>query len=404
MGRKLKNWIESYLEYADHTEAPRGLHFWTAASVIAGALRRKVWLNLGTFKWYPGMYVIIVAKPGIVSKTTTIDIGMDILREIPGIKFGPDIITMASMMTTFAASGELFECNGEWLPMSAITFASGELGNLLNPQDKDMVNALISLWDGKKRLEKTTKTSGSDTIEAPWINLIAATTPHWIAENMPSGMIGGGFTSRCIFVYADRKERYVPYPMLEMNGKEEQLRLDLIDDLNSIAANLVGDYNLTAEAAEWGYKWYIDHWTEPHAEMDDERFEGYLARKQAHLHKLAIILSASRSDDQLLTINDLQLADTMLQATEGDLLKVFSRIGRSQESLQVEQFLAMIKKRGEVPYEEAYRYVHTTFQDFHDFEGTMNGAIRAGYVQLVSRGAYMAIKWSLVGDDKSYHL
>ena len=404
MGRKLENWIEAYLEYADHTEAPRRLHFWTAASVIAGALRRKVWIDQNFFKWYPGLYVILVAKPGVVSKTTTIDIGMDLLREVPGIKFGPDILTWQSMMTTFAASGEMFDCNGTWMPMSAITFASGELGNLVNPQDKDLINLLITLWDGKKRLEKTTKNSGNDMVDSPWINMIAATTPHWIADNMPPATIGGGFTSRCVFVYAEKKERFVPYPKLEMNGKDEMRRLDLIDDLNNIAANIAGEYQLTQDAVKWGIQWYEEHWTSRRAELDDERLDGYIARKQTHLHKLAMVLAAARTNDLLITKADLQLAERMLNDTEPDLAKVFSRIGRTEESLQFERFLGIIKKRGMVPYEEAYRIIHQSYQDFHDFEGSLNGAIRAGYLQLTTDGSQPVLKWILKGSDQSYHL
>jgi len=404
MARKLSNWLESYMEYADHTEAPRRMHFWAGVSAIAGALRRKVWIDQHFFRWYPGMYIIFVAKPGIVSKTTTLDIAMDLLREVPGIKFGPDIITWQSMMTTFAGACESFEYNNTWIPMSPITFASGELGNLIDPQNKDLINLMISLWDGKKKMEKTTKTSGNDTIEAPWINMIAATTPHWIADNMPAATVGGGFTSRCVFVYAEKKERYIPYPKLEMNGSEDTLRLDLIDDLNHIALNLAGEFQLTQEAVLWGMDWYEKNWSSRSDALDDERLDGYVARKQTHLHKLAMILAAARSDDLLITQADLMEAERMLLETEDDLIKVFSRIGRTQDSLQFEHFLAMIKKRGYIPYEEAYRIIHTHYQDFHDFEGALSGAIRAGYIKLDTSGNTTGLRWILNGPDKSYGL
>lgn len=404
MTRKLNNWIESYLKYADHTEAPKRMHFWAAVSVIAGALRRKVWIDQTYFRWYPSFYIIFVAKPGVVSKTTTLDIGMDLLREIPGIKFGPDILTWQSMMTTFAGSCESFEYNGMMLPMSPITFASGELGNLIDPQNKDLINLMITLWDGKKKIEKTTKGSGNDTIESPWINMIAATTPHWIADNMPAATVGGGFTSRCVFVYAEKKERYIPYPKLEVKDTDEQLRLDLLDDLNNISLNMVGEMELTREAVEWGMEWYERNWSTRSEVLEDERLDGYVARKQTHLHKLAMILSASRSNDLLITRDDLQLAEIMLNETEEDLSKVFSRIGRSAESIQFEGFLTTIKKRGLIPYEEAYRIVHQSYQDFSNFEDHVTGAIRAGYIEIAVRGTKTFLKWKLEGADKSYGL
>lgn len=404
MARKLKNWLEAYMQYADHTEAPRRMHFWAGVSAIAGALRRKAYIDQYYFRWFPSFYIVFVAKPGVVSKTTTIDIAMDLLREVPGIRFGPDAITWQSMITEFAAAAEMYEVNGNFHTMSAITFASGELGNLLDPQDKAMINALITLWDGKKTFEKKTKTSGNDKVENPWINMIAATTPHWIADNMPANTVGGGFTSRCIFVYAEQKERYIPYPKLEVNGSEEQLRLDLIDDLNDIAINLSGEFQMTREAVEWGMVWYEKNWTVRSEALEDERLDGYVARKQTHLHKLAMVLSAARSNDLIITEADLQLAEVMLNETEEDLAKVFSRIGRTPESLQMEQFLGVIKKRQVIPYDEAYRYIHSAYSDFRNFEGALSGAIRAGYIELLVDKGVLSLKWKLQGEDRSYHL
>ncbi len=404
MARKLKNWLETYLKYADHTEAPRRLHFWAGVSAIAGALRRKVYIDQYYFRWFPSFYIIFVAKPGIVSKTTTMDIAMDLLREVPGIQFGPDAITWQSIVTEFAAAAEMYEKDGTFHTMSAITFASGELGNLLDPQDKAMINLLITLWDGKKTFEKKTKTSGNDKIENPWINLIAATTPHWIADNMPANTVGGGFTSRCIFVYAEAKERFIPYPKLEINGSEEALRLDLIDDLNDIAINLCGEFEMTREAVEWGMAWYEKNWSERSEALDDDRLDGYVARKQTHLHKLAMVLSAARGNSLIITKEDLMLAEVMLNETEEDLSKVFSRIGRTPESLQIEHFLTMVKKRKAIPYDEAYRIVHSAYSDFRNFEGAISGAIRAGYLNLEVHEGKLSLVWKLQGEDKSYHL
>lgn len=70
---------------------------------IAGALRRKVWIDQAYFKWYSNFYIIpLVAPPGIVSKSTTAGIGMSILREVPGVNFGPDVVTWPAFVEAFA--------------------------------------------------------------------------------------------------------------------------------------------------------------------------------------------------------------------------------------------------------------------------------------------------------------
>ena len=87
---------------------------------------------------------------------------MNLLRQVPGIKFGPDVVTWPALVSAFAESTEAFEFEGTFHPMSAMTLESSEFGNLLNPQDKEMVDLLVSLWDGKQgSFEKHTKHNGN---------------------------------------------------------------------------------------------------------------------------------------------------------------------------------------------------------------------------------------------------
>ncbi len=382
MPRRLDNWLESFMEFTKGTEAPRLMHFWVAVSTVAGVLKRRVWLDMKRFKWYPNFYVLLVAPPGIISKTTTMDMGMDLLKRVPGVKFGPEVVTWPALVKLFAESGEMFQYGEDFYPMSALTLASGELGNLINPQDRDMINVFISLWDGRSSFDKVTKMSGNDSINAPWINMIGCTTPHWIADNMPQATIGGGFTSRCIFVYGEKKEHFVAYPDESAPPDINRLGDDLVADLEHMSVNLVGPFTLTEDARVWGREWYETLWTKGYKELEDDRLEGYLARKQTHMHKLSMVISAARGDSLTITRDHLQLANIMLTETEHDLGKVFSRIGRTEVSLNAERFLELIKRHGKIRYQVAYQHVHAHFPDFRDFEGILAGLLRSGQIRI----------------------
>jgi hypothetical protein len=386
MGRVLKAWLPAFMDYTSGTEAPRLMHFWCGVSAIAGALRRKVWIDMKRFKWTPTFYIVFVAPPGIISKTTTMDLGMDLLKQVPGIKFGPDVVTWQALVGKFAEAQESFQYGEEWMPMSPLTLASGEFGNLINPSDKDMINFYITMWDGRSTFEKVTKMSGNDMIEAPWINMIGCTTPHWIADNMPSATVGGGFTSRCIFVYGEKKENFIAYPDEHVSADFEQRRADLIADLEHIAVNLVGEFRLPEETRAWGREWYQKIWSAESRKQDSDHLDGYMARKQTHMHKLAMVLSVSDSDDLVIHPRHLQLANVMLEEAEKDLDKVFSRIGRSEESLQAERFIEFIRRHGRISYVKAYQHIHSYFPDFRDFEGILAGAIRSGVVKMEFSG------------------
>lgn len=77
----------------------------------------------------------------------------------------------------------------------------------------------------------------------------------------------------------------------------------------------------------------------------------------------------------------------MLLDVEADMQRVFSRIGRSEDSLQAERFIEYVRRHGPVEYDKAYKMIHIYFPDFRDFEGVINGAVRSGQITMTFTGA-----------------
>jgi hypothetical protein len=381
VSRHFDDWLTTFCDYGSIGEAPRRCLFWTGVSTIAGVLRRKVWMEMKIFKWTPNFYILLVAPPGIVSKSTTIDIGMDLLSQVTGVKFGPDVVTWQSLIKSLAESGEAFEYEGEWITMSPVTIAASELGNLLNPQDREMIDVFVTLWDSRKSLRKMTKMSGNDHIINPWVNLIGCTTPAWISGNVPEYMIGGGLTSRFVLVYSDKKEKLVPYPDTEAPMDWLETGKALLEDLEHINKTHLGEYKLSEDAREWGKGWYAKHYDEKGGDLGgDDRFSGYIARKQTHIHKLAMVLSASQRDQLVIEAGDLQIANEMVSDLEADMPHVFSKVGRTESALHVERFIAHVQRNGAIPYTEAFKYLHMHFPSGYELENVIAGVIKSGFM------------------------
>lgn len=390
--RKHSDWLQSFVQYASYGEAPLKMYFWTGVATIAGALRRRVWIDQKYFQWTPNMYVILVAPPGVVSKSTTASVGMNLLKTISGVNFGPDVVTWQKLVEDMAKSTEMVvdPSTGEYLPMSCLTISASEFGTLLNPSDREMVDVLVSLWDGQPgAFKKSTKTSGSDTIENPWINIIACTTPAWIAGNFPEYMIGGGFTSRCIFVYAGKKRQFVAYPADHVPPEFVQFRNDLIHDLE-IISTLVGEYILDDGAKEWGEVWYQNHWRSKHKNLPPEQFGGYLARKQTHIHKLAMVVAAAQSSELAIHRHHLEFAAEMVDALEHDMPYVFDKIGRTQSTQTLNDLVEILNAYQSIPQQELYRNLSRKCT-WNEFQEILSSAINAGFVRVEQRGDQMLV-------------
>lgn len=386
MARHYDDWLKSFVDYASYGEAPKRMYFWVGVSAIAGALRRRVWIDQAYFQWYPNFYIILVAPPGIVSKSTTADVGLGLLRQVPNIKFGPAVVTWQALVQGFAQGAEAFEYGGQWITMSPMTIVSSEFGNLLNPHDKEMVDMLVNLWDGKP-FTKMTKMSGTDEVVNPWINVIAATTPEWIAGSFPEYMIGGGLTSRCVFVYADKKEKFVAYPGLHVPDDMAYRAANLVHDLEHISTKLCGPYKLTPDAIAWGEAWYRRHYEIDSLTMDSTRFGGYVARKQTHIHKLAMVIAAARRDELLITQEDLEVAYTMVTDLEPEMAKVFERIGQKEESGHAQRLVRMVQARGRIPYVEVFRFLQPHFPEKSQLENIVATCVAGGYFHIAQIGS-----------------
>ena len=382
MPRHFSNWLTAYREYAQYSEAPDAFHYWTGVSSIGGALRRKVWIDMGYFKWHPNFFIFFVAPAGIVAKSTTAGIGIDMLAELPFINIGPSATTWQALVQKLSEiQEEIAYPDGSFQAQSAVTILASELGNFLDPRDRGMIDALVNLWDGKEGpFEKLTISSGNVVVLNPFINIIGCTTPSWIADNMTQYFAGGGFASRTVFVYAEKKRKLVAYPQRHMPKNTEKFKEKLIEDLEDIST-LVGEFTITEEAFEWGENWYKEHYAGEHPHLQNERFSGYLARKQTHIHKLAMVVSASRRNTLTITAEDFQEAFDETTKLEYDMPKVYGSAGREQKMLFATEMVEMIHAEDGIGKEALYRKYFKTMS--HDtFEEIVKSILATGYVSL----------------------
>lgn len=339
--RNFDNFLQGYIEYTSHLEAPTEFHLWAGISTIAGALRGKCWIDMGFFKWKPNCFIIFVAPPGVAAKSTTLDQGMSLLKQIEGVNFAPASVTWQALCSNFAEVQETFNINGKDVKMANLNIAASELGNFLDMSNREMIDMLVDMWDGKDApWVRRTKGAGEEIIQSPWVNFAACTTPSWVMENMPTYAIGGGFTSRCIFLYADTKAKAVAYPHTQIPEYHNITKKKLISDLQQIA-DIQGEFKLTPEAIEFGTEWYEQHIMKTPRHLRDERLQGYSARKQSHIHKIAMCLSAAEGNDRIITLENFQAALSLLGIIEQNMMKVFDTISDDSDT----KSLALLKHK-----------------------------------------------------------
>ena len=384
-----KSWLQAYVAHQRFSESPLSFHFWTGVATIAGALRRKVWIDQRHFQWTPNMYIVLVGPAGVAAKSTSLRAGLSLLENVQGVVFGPQSMTWQALIESFKNSQATFTPSDSDQPtiMSCITVGVGELGTFLDPTNRELIDLLTAMWDGQKEIwRRHTRKDGTTEIHNPWLNLIACTTPSWLKDRFPEVLIGGGLTSRIVFVYGEKKRQLIPYPSELVADDQYQLEEKaLLYDLQQIA-DLCGEYHLDREALEWGDAWYRHHLnggTPTH--LASARFEGYRARKQTHVHKLAMVLAASKRNDLIITKDDLIEAERHITDLEQDMLHVFNSIGVHQTAKVTSEVVKLVKNHETITYKVLWRKCYQTM-DQREFVNSLKAAVDAGQIQREALG------------------
>lgn len=359
MARQVDDWIESYLQYTDNSEPPKLYREWVAISVIASVLERKCYLEWGELTFYPNLYIVLVGPSGKCRKGTAMGVGASMLRE-RGIPMAAEAITREALIRELrnATQEEADAESGNLYFHASLTIFSQELTVFLGYNNLQLMSDITDWYDCRDHWTYRTKNMGTDEITGVWVNLIGATTPELIRSTLPQDAIGGGLSSRIIFVYEEEKGKTVAAPFL--SEEDQMLREKLTQDLESIHM-LRGRFDITEEFLEKWIAWY--EWQDNNPPFHDPNFQGYVNRRPNHILKLCMVMSASSRSDMVITGDIFDRALGLLRETEKNMPKTFSGYGRSARSEVMSMVMTTIAMEGKVTRKQLLKKYHQEIDD-----------------------------------------
>lgn len=378
------------------SDSPKIYHRWSAASAIAATLKRNVWviMPLGGWKLYPTTYTLLVGRPGL-GKGLAMNEAMDVVKEANVVNVISGKLTMPYVLDLLhkgfqpslspGVSGNI-TINAN-VDHSAFMYSS-ELSVFMNAY-KDTIETLTDLWD---TLDKPFMTGSRQwagkVIPSPSLNLLGGSAPEWLAKAIPADAVGGGFTRRVNFVYANKKE--IP---LQRNGTNyQQVRDHLVRDLREIA-NLRGVFTF-GPGFEPLFEAYYNA-AEPD-EFADAASSGYITSKPAHAMKLAMVNSVARADDLVITQDDWKRAVDMVEEAEDGMRRVFRAIGTSSFVVASDRILRYLewKAANPTPTHQATRQelMKILWQDINgtgELDMVTQMLEEAGYIRIHTAGRHV---------------
>ena len=350
--------IEKFVLATKGTETTTSFAMWTALSCVASVLARDAYLALYPSFWYPNLYVILTAPPGLAKKSTVQGLSKKLLREFhhhiedENLRWKKEAnihtnrVTPEGMQDLLLPSvprppitadipEEIFIDRG-----SRLTLIISELATFLGRQSYNLglVSKLTDLYDCGEFDVDYTKKDGKQSLRNIYVNFLGATTPGDLHDVIPQEAFGGGLMSRTIVVYENDTVRYHPFPMRIESGPTME---DLEKGLAWIATNGFHPYTLSRDALAYYYRWY-EGFKKSLRQSDSIRVLS-AARMDVLLMKLALLIRAQRYEPgQVIERDDITKAEQILKKTyfqNEDAVESVGATDRGKEYIRIRNYL-----------------------------------------------------------------
>jgi hypothetical protein len=380
--RKLPNWLDAWMEYTSNVETAYLYRKWVGLMCISSAMQRKVRVEWGVgLTFFPNLYIILVGKSA-TGKGTAMRPAMKIMKEIPAIKLSAQSTSLQALISSMK-NNNLTDVNADGTTNfhSSMTVYSEEFTVFLGYKNNELISTLCNWYDCEEEWNYDTIKRGDEKIHGVWVTLIGGTTPDLIRSSLPPDSIGGGLTSRIIFVYAKEADCISVFPT-ETVQQREQFKF-LVRDLEDISL-MTGEFSWTEKFMSLWADWRHEDLKNP--PFHDSKFDGYCGRRKVHLMKLAMIVSASTRTDLLLTEDCLKEAINILVEVEQTMALTFKGMGKSDIADLMFRANMMFARehRDEIPYSEFARQFESD-ADKPTLDRLLDSLEAVGTVQLIHK-------------------
>ncbi len=385
MPRRLKDGIiPAICHYCEETEIPSIFALWSGISTVSAVLGRSCSLDFGYETIYPNLYVVLTAQSATCRKSASIRVAKKLLTEVhPEVNLLSQKMTPEALIDALAGRSSISE---DRIILQAEGVAvSGELTTLVdrNAVKSGLTNLMTDLYDCDD-FKYRTRGRGVEAIKNPCLSILGGTTLPWIKEALSVSAITGGFTSRIVFVYLDKRDKDVAWPSL---SKENLYRREkIVKDLCKIAL-MRGPFVPKPSAKQMFEDEYARFNKE--SELPQNKFlAGYAGRRHITLLKVAMAMSASRSDEREVDDGDMIVAIQALESIEDHLPRVMRAITATETGDICQQLFDVIKQKKVIVRSElmkAMRHKITASQ----LDDLMTGLVQEGAVLQDSRDGKM---------------
>ena len=379
------SFLRDFVLLCKGTEIPDIFALWCGIAGISCVLGRRLWIDMGTYTIYPNLYVVLVAGSGRCRKSTVVNMIEKLIFQLdprPNLisqKITPEALIDALKVTEVTEKKIFVRQTSEGFVII------DELSTFLNRKtyESGLASLLIPLYDCKEGFDYRTKGRGTERIVKSCLGLLGASTIDWIRNAIPIDAIGGGLTSRMIFVYV--QDPPPPVAITTFDHAKRVLSDSLIRRLEKML-KLDGEVKLTPEAWKQYEESYDVFYTKSPL-FDNHTLSGYASRRHVHLLKIGTCMAVAEMPETGVVVDrrHLEGAEELLRESERFMPRVLSLVSASEHGALTEIVADMIGRHGTFDRQDLLRALSHRL-DSRELTEIVETLIQSGRVKSIVRG------------------
>lgn len=336
------DFLEHYLVYNSGNMVPKRYHIWSALSILAMTMGRRIYVDQEYFRIHVPMYITLVGRQGL-RKTTAKDLAKEMFIDVfPDYPLGASVMSREKIVERLSSDEfcrTYTDENQTQQTYKPLAFFVNELKNFMSINPGGMVEFLTDIYDTKAFAADTIK-HGLQPIVNPCINILACETPKWLIEKLKLNIIAGGFSRRMLYIYEIERPMRITFPKKSVEAFVSEAWCK--NHLRRIV-NLSGPFKWADQAA----RDFFDKWFTTLPNQEDEVLEGFYEAKDVLALKVAMLLGVAQAEPDLrLTVPLLTKAIGVLENIEDNLPKLSMAVGRNELALPQQRLVELLETKG----------------------------------------------------------
>jgi len=333
------DFIDEFMEYTENTPSPEIYRLWSAISMVAGALERRVWTVSGDNVDYANLYILLVGTPG-TGKGVIRHVGelWQLAKEPTGgfaYSVAPDSATKAALVDQLMKSEKVRITKQGNLIYHALLVPAEEFEVLLPSYNPEFLSFLNSVWNNPLQHREIRRHGPAKDVEisCPFMHILGGVQPAWFVAHFPEEAWTTGFIRRIIMIYAESPPTQSPF---KTNPKRTAIKEHIVQrlgHLSTLQGHLGWEMEGMRQVEEWHEAGYAPVPTHSRLAV------GYNRSRLQMLVKLAMTASVSRTGNiqEGITQGDVTRALGWLLQAESRMEDIFRSMQGKSDSAIIEE-------------------------------------------------------------------